>query len=91
MGGIKDIADVRDYRDLLEMEEMVGVDQEKIVEALETKAVQLECNEAYRRARIGGKPDCKYTLLFHKDCTIPLKEYFDKQKQNDATEKGRNN
>ena len=77
--------DVRDYRDLLEMEEMVGVAQEKIVEALETKAVQLEYNEAYRWARVNGRPDCKYTLLFHKDCAIPLREYFDKQKQNDAT------
>lgn len=44
----ENMVDVRDYRDLLEMEEMVGVAQEKIVEALETKAVQLEYNEAYR-------------------------------------------
>ena len=79
------MVDVRDYRDLLEMEEMVGVAKEKIVEALETKAVQLEYNEAYRWARVNGRPDCKYTLLFHKDCAIPFREYFDKQKQNDAT------
>lgn len=48
--------------------------------------MQLEYNEAYRWARVNGRPDCKYTLLFHKDCAIPLREYFDKQKQNDATE-----
>lgn len=78
------MANINDYRDLLEMEEMVGVDQKKIVEALETGAVQLKYNEAYRWAKVSGKHDCKYTLLFHKDCDIPLKEYFDKQKQNDA-------
>lgn len=80
------MANINDYRDLLEMEEMVGVDQRKIVEALETKAVQLEYNEAYRWAKVGEKSDCKYTLLFHKDCAIPLREYFNKQKQNNGTE-----
>lgn len=77
--------DVREYGCVNEVAEKVGVSEQEVVDALSEGKTGLVYNQDYRWAE--DERLCRYILLMHVEtCVNALKEYFNKQKHNDATE-----
>ena len=81
----ENMIDVREYGCVNEVAEKIGVSEQEVVDALSEGQTGLVYNQDYRWAE--DERPCRYILLMHiETCVNALEEYFNKQKQNDATE-----
>jgi len=71
------MVDIREYGDITEISNLVGVSAKEIVDALSMGDTGLIYNEHYRWAE--DEPDDHYILIMHTEtCVNALKKYFNK-------------